>query len=80
MQGTHFLLPLIPLTREVGLIPLLEDIRGNLLVVGALVEVAIKPAQGVLLDDAAHQLARLPWRQVGGQGCLGGLLCRLPLA
>lgn len=48
-----------PPTAEVGLVPLLEDIPGNLLVVGALVQVAIEAPQGVFLDDDAHQLARL---------------------
>lgn len=47
------------LTSEVGLVPLLEDITSDLLVVGTLVEVTIKTAQGVLLDDATHQLAWL---------------------
>ena len=47
------------LTSEVGLVPLLEDIFSDLLVVGTLVEVTIKTAQGVLLDDATHQLAWL---------------------
>lgn len=42
------------LTSEVGLVPFLEDIISNLLVIGTLVEVTIKTAQGVLLDDAAH--------------------------
>lgn len=47
------------LTSEVGLVPLLEDIIRNLLVVGTLVEVPIETAKGVLLDDATHQLAWL---------------------
>lgn len=58
-------------TSKVGLVPLLEDILGNLLVVGALVEVAIEAAQGVFLDDAAHQLAWLTW---GGEGRVGSAL------
>jgi hypothetical protein len=41
------------------LVPLLEDIISNLLVVGTLVEVPVETAQRVLLDDATHQLAWL---------------------
>lgn len=50
------------LTSEVGLVPLLEDILSDL-VVGTLVEVAVKATQRVLLDDAAHKLAWLAWQR-----------------
>lgn len=43
-----------PPTGEVGLVPLLEDVLGDLLIAGTLVQIAVKAAQGVLLDDAAH--------------------------
>lgn len=58
-----------PPTTEVGLVPLLEDILGDLLVVGALVQ-AVAP-QGVLLDDDADQLARLTQPGEAGSGPLG---------
>lgn len=55
-----------PLTGEVSLVPLFEDIPGDLLAVGPLVDVAIEAPQGVVLDDAAHQLAWLTWGRGGG--------------
>jgi hypothetical protein len=57
-------------TSEVGLVSLLKDILSDLLVIGTRVEVAVKAAQRILLNDAAHQLAWLAWGQRGqSQNC-----------
>lgn len=53
----------VSLTGQVGAVSLLEDAVGDLLAGCRLVDVAVEPPQGVVLDDPAHQLTGLACRR-----------------
>lgn len=49
----------VTLTGKIGTVSLLEDTLSNLLVGCRLVDITVKPPEGVVLNDPADQLARL---------------------